>query len=72
MQTYQDIDTQSTLLFVKELIRIADLKIQAIKTDNASIFTNRYLGYDSSSDPFHPQSHTLDMLCNEFGISLPH
>lgn len=68
MQAYRDIDTMSALLFVKELIRIADFKILAIKTDNAAIFTNRYLGYDRSSDPLHPRLHALDMLCNKLGI----
>lgn len=68
MQAYQDIDTISTLLFVKELLRVADFKIQAIKTDNASIFTNRYLGYDRSSDPLNPRLHGLDILCNKLGI----
>lgn len=69
MQAYRDIDTLSALLFVKELIRVADFNIRAIKTDNASIFTNRYLGYDRSSDPLHPRLHALDILCNELGIA---
>lgn len=69
MQAYQDIDTVSTLLFVKELVRVADFKILAIKTDNASIFTNRYLGYDRSSDPLNPRLHALDILCNDLGIA---
>jgi transposase InsO family protein len=69
MQAYEHIDTISTLLFVKELIRVADFKIQSIKTDNASIFTNRYLGYDRSSDPLNPRLHALDILCNELGIA---
>ena len=69
LQAYQDIDTVSSLLFLKELVRVADFKIQAVKTDNASIFTNRYLGYDRSSDPLHPRLHALDLLCQELQIA---
>ena len=46
MQIYQEIDTASALAFVKELISVADFPILAFKTDNAAIFTNRYVGYD--------------------------
>ena len=69
LQAYELIDTMSALLFLKELIRVADFKVQAIKTDNAAIFTNRYLGYDRSSDPLNPRLHALDLLCNELGIA---
>ena len=56
-------------MFLKELVRVADFKIQAIKTDNASIFTNRYLGYDRSSDPLNPILHALDLLCQKLEIA---
>ena len=59
----------SALLFLKELARVADFKIMNVKTDNASIFTNRYLGYDRSSDPLHPRLHAFDLLCSEMGMN---
>jgi len=69
LQAYELIDTMSALLFLKELSGVVDFKMVAVKTDNASIFTNRYLGYDRSSDPLHPRLHAFDLLCNEIGMN---
>ena len=68
MQAYENIDTASALAFLKELIFVADFQILALKTDNASIFTNRYVGYDKSTDPLNPRLHSFDVLCNNMGI----
>jgi transposase InsO family protein len=54
--------------FLKKLIQIAPFRIRAIKTDNGAIFTNRYVGYVKSSDPFNPRLHCLDILCQELNI----
>jgi len=70
LQIYREIDTTSALAFVKELISVAPFTILAFKTDNASIFTNRYVGYDRSTDPTNPRLHAFDILCNELGM--PH
>ena len=70
LQAYENIDNLSSIAFLKELISVADFKIMAVKTDNGSIFTNRYLGYNRSSDPLNPRLHAFDILCNELG--LPH
>lgn len=70
MQAYENADNVNALLFLKELINIADFKILAVKTDNASIFTNRYLGYDRSTDPQNPRLHPFDIMCNE--LKIPH
>lgn len=68
MQAYQDIDNISSLAFLKEVLSVADFKIVSVKTDNASIFTNRYLGYDRSTDPNNPKLHPFDILCNDLKI----
>jgi len=70
MQAYEDIDNVSSIMFLKELISVAGFPITAIKTDNGSIFTNRYLGYDRSTDPLNPRLHAFDVLCNE--LDMPH
>ena len=70
LQAYNDASNLSAIRFLKELIAIADFKIMSVKTDNGSIFTNRYLGYDRSTDPTHPRLHAFDILCNELGIPL--
>ena len=68
MQAYEEIDNASALKFLRRLISIADFKIIAVKTDNASIFTNRYLGYPRSRDPMNPRLHPFDILCEDLGI----
>lgn len=68
LQAHDDASSFSAIRFLKELIAIADFEIKAIKTDNGSCFTNRYTGYNKSSDPLNPRLHPFDMLCQELGI----
>lgn len=68
LKIYDDGSNLSALKFLKELIKVAPFKIEAIKTDNDSCFTNRYTGYLRSSDPMNPRLHAFDVLCNELGI----
>jgi len=44
LKVYDDKSTTSAIRFFKELIKIAPLRIRAIKTDNDACFTNRYVG----------------------------
>ena len=69
MQAYDNIDNASVIAFLKELMSIADFKILAIKTDNGVCFTNRYIGYNKSTDPLNPRLHAFDILCNELEIT---
>ena len=64
-------DNQSnveSMAFVRKLIEIAPFQIKGIQTDNATIFTNRYVGYEKSTDPLNPKLHPLDEVCKEHGI----
>lgn len=70
LQVYENADNTSAVIFLKELVRIAGFKIKAVKTDNGSCFTNRYTGYNKSTDPLNPRLHVFDILCQELGI--PH
>ncbi|OGZ18328.1 MAG: hypothetical protein A2Z68_00310 [Candidatus Nealsonbacteria bacterium RBG_13_38_11] len=70
LRAYESADNASAVLFLKELTNIVDFAIKAIKTDNGSCFTNRYTGYNKSTDPLKPRLHAFDILCNELGI--PH
>jgi len=56
--------------FLEPIMKIAPFKIKAIKTDNGSCFTNRYVGYLKSSDPINPRLHSLDVFCAE--LNIPH
>ena len=68
LKIYNNPDNWSSLAFLNELLEIAPFKVRAIKTDNGSCFTNRYVGYMKSSDPSNPRLHPLDELCGRLGI----
>jgi len=69
LKIYNEIDNKSAIDFFKEVIKISPFKIKAIKTDNGSCFTNRYIGYLKSKDPINPRLHPLDLECQKFKIS---
>lgn len=55
--------------FLHELLRVFPHQIKAIKTDNGSIFTNRYVGYLKSTDTMNPRLHPFDLECQEYDIT---
>ena len=68
LKIYEDYSNHSAIAFLKELIKVAPFRIRAVKTDNGSYFTNRYTGYQKSSDPFNPKLHEFDLLCQKMNI----
>jgi transposase len=54
--------------FLKIVIKKFKYKIQAIKTDNGSIFTNYYVGLNKRSDMTVRTIHSLDKYCAEQNI----
>jgi hypothetical protein len=68
LEIYGDCSNLNSVKFLEEVIRIAPFRIHAIKTDNGSNFTNRYVGYLKSSDPVNPRLHALDLMCQEKNI----
>jgi transposase InsO family protein len=66
---YEQQSNIDSLRFLGELIAIFPYEIKAIKTDNGSIFTNRYVGYQKSTDPMNPKLHPLDVECAKLGIT---
>lgn len=65
----QEIDNINALRFLDKLIGQCGFKIESIKTDNGSIFTNRYTGYVKSTDPLAPRYHVFDLKCIANNIS---
>nr|BFD24747.1 MAG: hypothetical protein JST_0380 [Candidatus Parcubacteria bacterium] len=55
---------------MEELIKVALFKIKEIKTDNDSCFTNRYIKYLKSRDPFNPRLPSLDSFYTQ--LDMPH
>ena len=68
LEIYENGDNESTLKFLSKLINVATFRIRAIKTDNGSCFTNRYVGYLKSVDPVNPRLHPLDLECQRLNI----
>ena len=68
IKVYDELSNYSSLKFLKELVKISPFEIKAIKTDNDTVFTNRYTGYLKSSNPFNPRLHAFDLLCCKLGI----
>lgn len=66
---YEDISNYSAISFLNELLNVAEFKIQNIKTDNGSCFTNRYTGYRKSTDPMFPRIHDFDSECEKQRIN---
>lgn len=68
LEIYDDCTNYSSIKFLEKVFRIAPFRIRAIKTDNGSNFTNRYVGYLKSSDSINPRLHDLDLLCQSKNI----
>jgi transposase InsO family protein len=68
LKIYDNYSNFDSVDFLEEVIKVAPFRIRAIKTDNASNFTNRYTGYLKSSDPFNPKLHEFDVLCQKLNI----
>jgi len=68
LKIYEDYSNSSAISFLKKLVRVAPFRIRAVKTDNGSYFTNRYTGYQKSSDPLNPKLHEFDLLCQKLNI----
>jgi len=68
LKIYEGQYNSHAVSFLKEVIRIFPYRIRAIKTDNGACFTNRYTGYQRSTDPLNPRLHPLDILCQRYNI----
>jgi transposase InsO family protein len=68
LKIYDDFSNFSSIKFLEEVIRLAPFRVRAVKTDNGSNFTNRYVGYLKSADPFNPKLHEFDLMCQKYNI----
>lgn len=68
LAVYDEQTTYHSIVFLKDVISRFPHKIQAIKTDNGSVFTNYYLGTNKRSDVSIKTIHALDMFCRENNI----
>ena len=68
LEAYPFASNGCSIAFLQKLVAVAPFTIKAIKTDNGSCFTNRYLGFAMSADPLHIRLHDFDVTCNELGM----
>jgi len=68
-EIFQNQSNVESITFLENLMKVAPFTIKGIQTDNATIFTNRYVGYVKSADPMKPKLHALDVLCEKNGIT---
>lgn len=68
LSVYDEQTSHHSILFLKEVMERFAYKIQAVKTDNGSIFTNYYLGTNKRSDVSIKTLHSLDIFCKENNI----
>lgn len=69
LEIFKEQNNGTAVLFLNHLVEKAPFAIQAVKTDNGSIFTNRYTGYSKSTDPMNPKIHIFDQTCRRHGIA---
>ena len=68
LAVYEEQTSFHSILFLKDVMGRFEYKIQAVKTDNGSIFTNYYLGTNKRSDVSVRTLHSLDIFCRENNI----
>jgi len=68
LEIYDGMGNDCAIKFLNRIIGIAPFRIRSIKTDNGSCFTNRYTGYNKSTDPFNPRIHDFDIVCRDKNI----
>ncbi|NHZ87394.1 MAG: DDE-type integrase/transposase/recombinase [Planctomycetia bacterium] len=68
LKVYDEQSNYHSIDFLETVMQKFKYPIHAIKTDNHSIFTNRYVGYERSSDPLNPRLHPLDIFCQKQNI----
>jgi len=68
LKIYENMGNSESMDFLKKLIGVSPFRIRSIKTDNGSCFTNRYTGYNKSTDPLNPKLHAFDVLCQKYNM----
>jgi len=64
LKIYEEQTSYHSIKFLEEVMSIFPYKIQAVKTDNGAIFTNRYNGGNlKRHDLSHRTIHSLDVFC---------
>jgi IS30 family transposase len=65
LRIFDEQSSFNSIEFLKDVMNRFPHKIQAIKTDNGSIFTNYYVGLNKRSDMTMKTIHALDQFCHQ-------
>ena len=68
LAVYDEYTTHHSIRFLQVVMDMFPYKIQAIKTDNHSTFTNYYVGLNKRSDMTVKTIHALDQFCTKHNI----
>ena len=68
LAVYDEQTSFHSVRFLEEVMGQFEYKIQAIKTDNGTIFTNYYTGTNKRADMTVKKIHSLDQFCGWHGI----
>jgi transposase InsO family protein len=68
LSVYDEQTTHHSIKFLIDVMSLFPHRIQAVKTDNGSIFTNYYLGTNKRSDVTVKTLHALDVFCTQNNI----
>jgi len=68
LRIYEEQSSYHSICFLKEIMKRFPHPIQAVKTDNGSVFTNYYLGTNKRSDMTVKTLHALDTFCAQNNI----
>lgn len=68
LAVYEDESASNSIRFLQDIINRFPHRIQAIKTDNGSVFTNWGVGANKRSDRTVKTLHGLDVFCAGHGI----
>jgi len=68
LEVFDEQSSYHSIKFLEIVMERFEYKIQAIKTDNGSVFTNYYLGTNKRSDLLVKTLHGLDQFCQERNI----
>lgn len=69
LEVYDEQSGWNSRLFLLEVMKRFNHRIQAVKTDNGFIFTNRYTGSYKRLDRMPKGVHVFDVFCNEHNIA---
>ena len=66
--TFDDQSNYHSVVFLEEIISRFEYLIRSVKTDNGSVFTNRYVGTYTRENLSPRKLHAFDMCCAKYNI----